>query len=180
MEKLKVINLFGGPCTGKSSVSAGLFHTMKSARYSVEAISEYAKQMVWERQHHIQFTDQFTIAAMQHKKQHDLIGHGIEYVITDSPLLLTNIYQPDNYYKSFSNLIFEINDSYDNLNILLERSFDYDGIGRNQNEEQAVEIHNKIVNYLNQNNIPHYTLKSNFHTHLKILDYIKTHKWNYL
>ena len=97
---LKMINLFGPPSSGKSTTAAGLFYLMKIKGYSVELITEYAKQMVWERQHKAQFENQVSIAAKQHDKQLNLVGHGIEYAITDSPLLLTLLYQPKEYYLS--------------------------------------------------------------------------------
>lgn len=46
---MKVINLFGGPGIGKSTLAAGLFEHMKIAGFNVELVNEYAKDMVWEQ-----------------------------------------------------------------------------------------------------------------------------------
>lgn len=50
---MKVINLFGGPGSGKSTLAAGLFERMKIQGLSVELVTEYAKDMVWERRGNI-------------------------------------------------------------------------------------------------------------------------------
>ena len=55
---LKVINFFGPPGTGKSTVASGLFNLMKVNGFSVEAINEFAKQMYWERRHPDHFQNQ--------------------------------------------------------------------------------------------------------------------------
>lgn len=175
---LKMINLFGPPSSGKSTTAAGLFYLMKIKGYSVELITEYAKQMVWERQHKAQFENQVSIAAKQHDKQLNLVGHGIEYAITDSPLLLTLLYQPKGYYQSFNNLVFDMNSAYSNYNILLERNFDYSPIGRNHSEEESIEIQSKIKEFLDSNKVPYTIVEANPTSNLKILNLIEKHKWN--
>ena len=44
----KVINLFGGPGAGKSTIAAGLFYNMKIAGYNVERADEWIKDKVYE------------------------------------------------------------------------------------------------------------------------------------
>ena len=43
-----VINLYGGPCCGKSTVSAGLFYELKCLGVECELTGEYAKDKTWE------------------------------------------------------------------------------------------------------------------------------------
>jgi adenylate kinase family enzyme len=64
---MKVINLFGGPGSGKSTLAAGLFERMKIQGLSVELVTEYAKDMVWERRGNI-LDDQLYILAKQHRR----------------------------------------------------------------------------------------------------------------
>ena len=45
---MKVINLFAGPGTGKSTTAAGLFYKMKSKGYMVELVTEFAKDLVYQ------------------------------------------------------------------------------------------------------------------------------------
>ena len=88
---MKVINLFGGPGVGKSTAAAGLFYEMKKRQLSVELVTEYAKDMVWEKRWNI-LDDQLYILAKQHRRIARLAEHGIEYVITDSPISLGLVY----------------------------------------------------------------------------------------
>jgi predicted ATPase len=46
-KQLKVINLYGGPGTGKSTTAAALFALMKREGYNVELVTEFAKDLVW-------------------------------------------------------------------------------------------------------------------------------------
>ena len=44
----KVINLFGNPGSGKSTVAAYLFSELKSRGLEVELVTETAKDLVWD------------------------------------------------------------------------------------------------------------------------------------
>ena len=155
---MKIVNLFGGPGTGKSTTAAGLFYEMKKMRLEVELVTEYAKDMTWEQRHNI-LSDQLYILAKQHRRVQRLEGK-VDWVITDSPLLLGMVYRPQHYYDSFDALALEIFNSYDNKNILLGRDFEYHTIGRNQTAEEAIEVDNVMKSLMDSNNIP-YTPISN-------------------
>ena len=43
-----VINLFGGPSSGKTTMAAGLFRLLKTMNKKVELVQEFAKDLVWE------------------------------------------------------------------------------------------------------------------------------------
>jgi ATP:corrinoid adenosyltransferase len=64
---MKVINIFAGPCAGKSTTAAGLFYLMKVSGYNVELVTEYAKDMTWEGRHNI-LGDQLYILAKQNRR----------------------------------------------------------------------------------------------------------------
>ena len=85
---MKVINLFGGPGVGKSTAAAGLFYEMKKRQLSVELVTEYAKDMVWENRQNI-LDDQIYIFAKQQRRIARLRDHHIDWVITDSPIATT-------------------------------------------------------------------------------------------
>ena len=46
---MKVINLWGGPGCGKSTTAAGLFSIMKMRGHKVELVTEYAKELTYDR-----------------------------------------------------------------------------------------------------------------------------------
>lgn len=155
---LKVINLFGGPGTGKSTTAAYIFHELKCAGLDVELITEYAKDIVWEKRQTL-FTDQVYICAKQNRRMERLVGSGIDVVVTDSPLILGALYTPDDYYQNFKPLLIEMFKSYkSSLNIYLHRGFDYNPIGRNQTADEAKAIDTNIIDLLKETNVPiHYS-----------------------
>ena len=91
MKTTRVINFYGGPSSGKSTAAAGLFYKMKMLGYSVELTDEFAKECVWEGNVPM-LKDQLWVLAHQHRKILRLKGQ-VDYVITDSPVLLSPIYR---------------------------------------------------------------------------------------
>jgi hypothetical protein len=143
---MKVINLFAGPGSGKSTTAAGLFFLLKSAGSNSELVTEFAKQLVWQERH-ATFSDQLYILAKQNHKLNVLRGK-VEFAVTDSPLLLSNIYAPKEYIGGFDVLVSNTFDSYDNLNFFIRRVKPYNPVGRNQDEAGAKDIDVVIKNYL--------------------------------
>lgn len=145
---MKVLNLFGGPGTGKSTTAADLFAFMKWKNINVELVNEYAKEVTWAERYQI-LEDQLYIMAKQNHKLWRLKGK-VDWVITDSPLILSLVYAKPtyfpNHYPAFGQ---ELYNDYDNINIFLQREKPYHKIGRNQSEEEArvkdVEIRNLLV-----------------------------------
>lgn len=151
---VKVINIFGGPGAGKSTTAAGLFFEMKKRQIEVELVTEYAKDMTWEKRHNV-LSDQLYILAKQNRRVQRLAGQ-VEWVITDSPLLLGLVYKTEGYHSSFDAFAMEVFNSYDNHNFLIGRDFEYQAAGRNQTAEQAVEVDNVIKKMLDDHAVPYH------------------------
>ena len=168
--KTKIIQIFGGPGLGKSTTAAGLFSLMKKEYYSVELVQEYAKGVTWSKAHEI-LADQFFISANQNHMIHRLIGK-VEYIITDSPILLGLLYADKNKfsYPAFEKYLLDLDQEYDTINILLDRTKKYITQGRNQTESEAIEKDLEIKLLLDNNNIKYYNINSE----LEILNLIKT------
>jgi nicotinamide riboside kinase len=157
----KIINLFGGPGTGKSTCSASLFALMKLQSMEVELVTEYAKDLVW-AERNIMFTEQDYIFAKQNHRLRRLRGK-VDWVVTDSSLILGHFYIPDDFpgKEYFCPFVNEMFNSYDNINIVLTRDNEYNPNGRNQTEEEAREIDKKIVDFLAVNGVPYRTILAN-------------------
>lgn len=151
----KVINMFGGSGIGKSTVAAKLFHDLKVMGKEVELVPEYAKEMVWEGRQPI-LDEQLYVFAKQYRRLSRLIGK-VEYIITDSPITLGIVYTNPDYFKNLAPLIIEAHDSFNNINIVLERVSGYNNHGRQQTENEARLIDGKIRLMLESNN-DHYTV----------------------
>lgn len=140
---MKVINLFAGPGAGKSTTAAGLFYLMKNAGMNVELVTEYAKDLTWEKRFDM-LTDQLYVLAKQNRRLQRLEDQ-VDFVVTDSPILLSYHYvTPDYLPLHFRNLVIELWDQYDNYNIVIERVKPYLKKGRSQDEDEAKEIDIKI------------------------------------
>lgn len=167
----KVINFIGGPGCGKSSSTAQLFSEMKWAGKEVEIINEYAKELTW-LGHHNLLQDQLWVSANQNQRIHRLIGQ-VDYIITDSPLFLCLAYIPSHYPSSFSTFMMDLWNSYDNINIVLQRKKDYNPNGRNQTVEEAVLLDSRIMDIMDKHDIPaHHTIEGTsegVHSLMKIL-----------
>ncbi|MBU6459962.1 MAG: AAA family ATPase [Proteobacteria bacterium] len=167
---MKVINFFGAPCSGKSRNAAALFTLMKDSGYNVELIQEIAKHLVWAKRYK-SLDDQLYIFAKQNDRLHTLDGE-IDYAISDSPLILSSLYMPENYPPSFPPFVRDIFDRYDNLNIFLKRTYPYQEKGRIHTEVESMTIENRLYNYLQDEHIPFIELNSDSETSTKVFDII--------
>ncbi len=173
--RLKVVNLFGPPGVGKSSVRSGLFWLMKSLHLSVEEVSEYAKYLVltgrtWQLQ-----DEQLYLLAKQHHKQLILRGQ-YEYAVTDSPLLLCGFYAPPGYLPSFQALARDAHRSFDNVNFYLTRDLDthaFDAAGRVHDREAAQRIDGEMREYLAREGVEYTEVTIDLLTPWRILEHLR-------
>lgn len=142
---MKVVNFYGGPGTGKSTMAASVFAELKWRGYNVELVTEFAKDLVWEKRFNT-LDDQIYIFGKQYHKLYRLRDQ-VDFIITDSPLLLSLHYGaklPD----SFLDMVLETYESFDNVDIFLEREKDYNPAGRYQTKEEAKAIDDKMQHLL--------------------------------
>lgn len=138
-----VINLFAGPGAGKSTTAAGLFYAMKKKGMSVELVTEYAKDRVWE-EHQSIFQDQVYLTAKQNRRLRRLQGK-VKYVVTDSPILLGQYYSALLPVRDLTDWLHSL---YDNLNIFINRTKPYVQTGRNETYEEALKADEGIKKLL--------------------------------
>lgn len=170
---MKVINLFGGPCSGKSTVAAGLFYEMKMEHKNVELITEYAKDLIYSETLNVLKKNQKYIFAEQNRRQHILEGK-VDWAITDSPLLLSLYYgrNPDDYSEeAFLNLVSDTFRCYDNVNFFLDRPSHFTENGRDRNLEQSIEIDNALLKILD-NHADYVRISTDKFTVRKILSHL--------
>jgi hypothetical protein len=150
---MKVINLAGGPGSGKSTIAAGLFYALKS-RYHIncELVSEYAKKLAWENNTHL-IADQFHVSASQNRGL-DRIRGKVDFAVSDSPLFLGIHYSTNYFLKSLEPVITELFHSYDNITFFVNRKKAYNPKGRFQTEEEAIQCDIDIKNLMIRKDIP--------------------------
>jgi nicotinamide riboside kinase len=140
-----VVNLFGGPGTGKSTLAAALFSNLKIKGVNVELVTEFAKDLVWsERNKELQ--DQvYILGKMYHKLWR--LKDKVDVVVIDSPLPLC-VYYDQGKTPGMEEFVVGLFNQFKNINILLERNFPYQQEGRYQDESGAVKVHNDIYKLL--------------------------------
>lgn len=143
--------MWAGPGSGKSTTSAGLFYLMKHAKINCELVSEYAKDLTWSGRHQM-FVDQDYIFAKQHHKIRRLAGQA-KYAIIDSPLAMQLVYTPKSFPASFTQFAMDVFNSYNNVNIFVNRVKPYTAIGRNQTEEEARLLDKEIHDFITEKGI---------------------------
>jgi hypothetical protein len=163
MKNTTVINFYGGPCSGKSTAAAGLFYKMKLLGLSVELTDEFAKECVWEENIPM-LKDQLWILAHQHRKILRLADK-VDYVITDSPVLLSPIYRTKYGDPMYSDVIdkmaLECYNKYNNIDFMLSRPREnYEEDGRAQDEVQSIQIDLDIIKQFERLDIKYNQLES--------------------
>lgn len=153
MKNPLVINLVGGPGSGKSTCAAGIFYNLKKLGVNCELVTEYAKDKVWEESLKV-LDNQFYVFGKQHQRMFRTIDK-VDVIITDSPLLISIIYDKSDS-KYFEKLIVEQYNKFNNLTFFIKRSENtYQKEGRLQTRKEAEEIDENIKEMMHRNNI-HY------------------------
>lgn len=157
----KIINLFAGPGAGKSTTAAGLFYLLKCKGINCELVHEFAKDLTW-RNMRDRLAIQPYVFGKQLERVESLIGK-VDYIITDSPLLLSSIYLSENDYGGihFHNTVIHTFKNHDNINYFLTRSKDYLQVGRSQTLAQAQLIDHRIKELLQKESIEYSTVAGN-------------------
>lgn len=156
-----VINLYSGPCAGKSTLAADIFAKLKRAGVQAEIPPEVAKIRA-QRGDFGFLQDQLAVFAETHHQLSMTARSGAEVAILDSPLLLSLIYAPKPYLASFPALVRDVYDQYQNLDFFIRRSsaHAYSTVGRIHDERQAQQIDSDILGLLSQHRIRHQFIDS--------------------
>jgi nucleoside-triphosphatase THEP1 len=150
MKNTIVINLFGGPGVGKSTLCASVFAKLKIMSIECEMATEYAKDITWEESYK-KLENQIYVFGIQHSWVHRLLGK-VDVVITDSPLLNSIVYDKNNNLE-LRNLVLSEFRKLNTLNFYVSRKLKYEQNGRNQTIHQAIEVDNIYKKLLNDNDI---------------------------
>lgn len=146
LSKKRIICLYGGPGCGKSTTAAGLFYHLKMDGYECEMNREYVKDWAWNNIHPAD-GDQSYIFAKMARKERIYMANNLDFIITDSPLILTHFYgmKYDRFEQKFNTSLSMLRNhhgicqenGYKIDHFYLKRDKPYSESGRYQNEEQA-------------------------------------------
>lgn len=155
--KTVVVNLFGGSGLGKSTTAAGLFYAMKMRGLNTELVREYVKQWAWDSIPVGKF-DQIYLTGKQAKAESRLYNK-LDYVVTDSPILLSAIYET--FYSGKSVVLPSIKlfldlakqENVEHVNIFLARNKPFDTRGRYETQETAIKVDSFAKDFLTNNGV---------------------------
>lgn len=142
-----VVNLFGGPGCGKSTGAAHIFSRLKQSGISCELVTEVAKGYVWDGALNL-LHDQTLVLAQQYHNLRRLEGL-VDVAITDSPIILSNIYLKNDPKWVVNTYPFELfscalYNQFNNRNYFLRRFKAYERIGRCESENDARKLDEEI------------------------------------
>lgn len=174
MKDTLVVNIFGAPGVGKSTTMASVFAILKQLGVDCEMVSEFAKDLVWEKREET-FKDELYIFAKQAHRLFRVNGK-VDVIVTDRPLFLTALYNEisDNKSKSLTSLVVETFNQYNNVNFFLTRNKDvaFQENGRNQNAEESDKLSDMLEELLQTYNIEYIKSTTDESIDNKIAKYI--------
>ena len=142
-KKTIVIDLFGGPGSGKSSALFDIMSYCKKNNIDAEAATEYAKEPIV-RGVKLVPTDQVYLLAKQHKKESTFYGK-TDYIITDCPMWMSIAYEkelsnPPYVAKKIIEKYLAHSPNVEHRPVLIKRPKNYNPSGRRQSEDEATEF----------------------------------------
>jgi len=158
MAKGVVINLIGGPGSGKSTTMAGVFYALKKHGVNCEMATEFTKDKVWEEEYRI-MDDQLYIVGKQFHRVCRLIEK-VDVVIMDTSILSSIIYDKTKS-KALKDLCWEQFQRFDNLVFFIDRDdVKYQTEGRRENLEQSLAIDKAYKELMEEYHIPYITVNN--------------------
>jgi len=159
----KIINLYGGPGIGKSTTAAYLYYLLKKSNVSVELIQEYVKEWAWENRP-IKPFDQIYFFGKQVRKESMLFGK-VNYVITDSPVLLSLCYIKKCCDPEVAHGLVETARAFyavsprhnvQHIHVVLKRSGEFEQNGRFHSKKESEQIDVEIRDLLKEFNFEYF------------------------
>lgn len=149
-----LINIFGRPGVGKSTMALELTSALKKMGKSAEYVPEYAKEMIYKAHEEPQMIErllahQLVILANQFQRLYD-VSKCVDIVVTDAPLLLNLVYlraddviaHPDSPYEL---VVKDLHNSFNKkIDFFLKSTHRYEPKGRNQTYEESMQVEERL------------------------------------
>lgn len=172
MKDTIIVNLYGGPGTGKSTGAAYIFSMLKMTGVDAEYVTEFAKDKAWEGNQEV-FKCQFYITGKQAYRIARCFGK-VDVIVTDSPIRLGKIYADMIGRTQLGLACIEDADFYsvNSIDIFLKRVKPYNPNGRNQTEAESKEIDRTIIDMLVEQKVPYLTFTGDIDGYKQIYNLI--------
>lgn len=159
--KTTIINLYGGPGTGKSTNAAYLYYLLKIQHKNAELVREYVKNWAWEGRK-ININDQIYFLGKQIRLE-SLVYGKVDWVVTDSPIIMNlfyaNLYCTPTIAAGVKSQVLAFykqaeDDGHKHIHVYLNRTKAYSREGRYQSEEEAKQLDGVLKKLLVDLDIP--------------------------
>lgn len=148
---IRRINLYAGPGSGKSVTAAWLWGQLKVAGYNIELIPEWPKKWCYEQRSITAFDEVYAFAKQMHKED-SYLKQGIDFIISDCPLLMVAAYslaKQTVFTEELIKLSCKFEDMYPSINIFIDRGdILYQQNGRYENYQQALDMDKLIYDLM--------------------------------
>lgn len=144
-----IINLFGGPGSGKSTVAARIFAELKLRGIEAACPEEHAKLAIWSGRPWL-LDEQIILVGKEWETINNLRDK-VDVIVMDSPILLCSVYAGLREPQAFHDLTIDLHKRTPRINVMVNRpqAEPYQHINRRENAEQAVEVDVKLRELLN-------------------------------
>lgn len=169
-----IVGFLGGPGCGKSTTASDIYAKLKQNARNVEYIPEFAKTLTWAKDFETLKFQEYVTCTQQYN-QNVVLGQ-VEAVITDSPIITGLMYYKETNKKirsAFEDYILESFKAQKNILFFLKRVKGYLKVGRTQTLEEAIEIDNRIKNFLDDNQISYIEIDGNEEGAIQAFEIVK-------
>lgn len=151
----KRVNLYGGPCSGKSTTAAALYANLKIGKYKVELVNEWIKAWAWQGIKPTGY-DQCYILTKQLRKEDVILRNG-GIIVSDSPILMQIAYakkvSSSRITRALLDISREFEAEYPSVNIFLSRAVPYQQEGRYEDEREAIQMDGAILDIIDDEHL---------------------------
>lgn len=171
-----VVNFFGGPGCGKSTLASGLFYFLKRNMENCELVTEYAKDLTYEERFRTLKCQPYVFGKQLYRLE--ILLDRVDTIITDSPLCLSLFYNQKKYPETFTASVIDITNTMNNINYLIDRGKDknYSNCGRKESLEEAKYIDTQIKGFLDLYHIPYKIIPKKFSSTADIMEDINNYR----
>lgn len=143
-----ILNLFGGPGIGKTTLAARIFAELKARNIEAACPEEYAKIAIWQGRSYV--LDNQLILLGRTWDTITSLADKVDVIILDSPVLLCSHYAGHAEPEHFHQTVLDYHRRHERMNILLKRApgMDYSTSGRRETSQQAIAIDAQIQELL--------------------------------
>lgn len=179
-KKTVVLNLFGGPGSGKTTCAWEIASKLKKMGYVTEYVPEYAKELVWDKNYELldgSLEHQQVLLKEQNHRVNRLLRQ-VDFVVTDSPVLLNGCYLKETNVEvaeKYKNDVLQEFKKYNNFCIYIQRGDNFEKTGRIHNEEEPLTLDQEIKNMLKENKII-YSMYAHNEVDLAISNCVRTYE----